>query len=247
MLYRDPARSRFTTAADPHLDAWIIKFPAQHEHPEVCAVEAVYAQCLRDCGISTPDTEYFELPHGQAAFASKRFDRCGVLRVPIQSLAAYTGADFRTPGALDCVGFLRATAHCTKDVREVALAFERIVFNVAFNNRDDHPKNFAYRMSARGQWALSPAYDVTFCEGPGGYHQLDVMGEALHVTRRNLLDLAAQEAELSAQDATDIIDKICHVASGFTQQAKRLYPDQITPDTLGTIQSRIDANIRLLR
>lgn len=65
---------------------------------------------------------------------------------------------------------------CTNDVRQKARAFERVVFNVAFNNRDDHPKNFAHLMSPRGDWTLAPAYDVTSCEGPGGYHQMDVMG-----------------------------------------------------------------------
>ena len=91
----------------------------------MCAIEAVYAECLRECGINTPDTEYFDLPNGQAAFASKRFDRHQDMRVPMQSLAAFIGADFRSPGTLDYVGFLRATGLCTNDVREKALAFER--------------------------------------------------------------------------------------------------------------------------
>ena len=98
------------------------------------------------CGIQTPDTQYFSLPNGLAAFASKRFDRQGDQRVPMQSLAAFTGADYQSPGALDYVNFLRATQLCTNDVREKAFAFERAVFNVAFNNRDDHPKNFSYLM-----------------------------------------------------------------------------------------------------
>ncbi len=54
------------------------------------------------------------------------------------------------------------------------------MFNVLFNNRDDHTKNFSFLMAKNGQWKLAPAYDVTFCEGPGGYHQMDIMGEALN-------------------------------------------------------------------
>ncbi len=138
----------------------------------------------------------------------------------MQSLAAFTGADFRAAGALDYTNFLRATQFCCNDVREKATAFGRIVFNVAFNNRDDHPKNFAYLMSSSGQWRLAPAYDVTFCEGPGGYHQMDVMGEALRITRKHLLKLAVEEADLSTRDAVDVIERICHVASGFAASAK---------------------------
>ena len=189
-------------------EAWLVKFPAKEEHAEVCAVEMVYAKCLRMCGIETPDTQYFSLPDGLAAFASKRFDRQDGLRVPMQSLAAFTGASYRSPGVLDYVNFLRATQMCTNDVREMAVAFERAVFNVAFNNRDDHPKNFAYVMSQDGHWRLSPAYDVTFCEGPGGYHQMDVMGEALSITRTQMLRLA-EEAEVPPEVAGRMIDGIC--------------------------------------
>ena len=247
LLYRDPKNGTFTTADAPGLEAWLIKFPAKQEHAEVCAIEAVYAECLRRCGIKTPETAHFNLPNGQAAFASKRFDRQDGMRVPMQSLAAFTGADFRTPGALDYVNFLRATQMCTNDVREKKIAFERIVFNVAFNNRDDHPKNFAYLMSSTGAWTLAPAYDVTFCEGPGGYHQMDVMGEALEISRQSLLQLGTQEAELSAAAADALIDPICDVASTFTAIANSLFPGHITPNTLHSIQSRIDDNLHRLR
>ena len=246
LIYRDPHTGTFTTAATPGFDAWLIKFPAKDEHAEVCAIEMVYAECLRLCGIQTPDTEYFTLPNGLAAFASKRFDRQDGLRIPMQSLAAFTGADYRAPGALDYVNFLRATRLCTNDVREMAFAFERAVFNVVFNNRDDHPKNFAYLMSSTGQWKLAPAYDVTFCEGPGGYHQMDVMGEALAIDRATLLRLA-EEAEVPAQNANRTIDAISEVASQFSTIAERLLPQAISPATLRLLQSRIDQNLALLR
>lgn len=246
LVYRDPQSGAFTTAAKPGFEAWLIKFPAKEEHPEVCAIEMVYAECLRMCGIQTPDTRHFSLPNGLAAFASKRFDRMDGKRVPMQSLAVFTGADYKSPGSLDYVNFLRATQMCTNDVREKAIAFERAVFNVAFNNRDDHPKNFAYVMSPSGAWQLAPAYDVTFCEGPGGYHQMDVMGEALEIDRDAMLRLAG-EAEVPVETAGGIIDKICNVASQFATIAENLYPRVITQDTLDTIQGRIDENIDQLR
>ncbi|EDT40808.1 type II toxin-antitoxin system HipA family toxin [Burkholderia ambifaria] len=246
LVYRDPRSGIFTTAAVAGFEAWLVKFPARHEHPEVCAIEMVYAECLRMCGIETPDTLHFDLPGGMAAFASRRFDRRDGLRVPMQSVAAFTGADYKTPGALDYVNFLRATHMCTNDVREKLRAFERAVFNVAFNNRDDHPKNFAYVMARSGEWQLAPAYDVTFCEGPGGYHQMDVMGEALQIDRAALLGLA-KEAELAAAAAGDMIDRMCSVASRFSAIARRDYQRTITEDTLMTIQRRIDENVALLR
>ncbi|WP_150752320.1 HipA domain-containing protein, partial [Pseudomonas fluorescens] len=101
LVYRDPETGVFTTAVKPDHEAWLIKFPAREEHPEVCGIEMVYADCLRRCGIETPDTQYFSLPNGLAAFASRRFDRQDGLRVPMQSLAAFRGADLTIPGVLD--------------------------------------------------------------------------------------------------------------------------------------------------
>lgn len=245
LVYRDPVTGGFTTVVTPGFEAWLVKFPAKEEQAEVCAIEMVYAECLRMCGIETPDTQYFSLPNGLAAFASKRFDRQKGMRVPMQSLAAFTGANYRSPGVLDYVNFLRATQMCTNDVREMAVAFGRAVFNVAFNNRDDHPKNFAYIMSPDGQWRLSPAYDVTFCEGPGGYHQMDVMGEAMSISRTHMLRLAV-EAEVPADAAGRMIDGICEVASRFSSIAENLYPQVITQDTLRMIQGRIDQNLARL-
>lgn len=246
LLSLDPLSGIFTTRPAAGLENWLIKFPAKQEHPEVCAIEAVYSQCLRICGIQTPDTQYFSLPDGQAAFATKRFDREKGMRVPMQSLAAFTGANYQSPGALDYTNFLRATQMCTNDAREKVLAFERVVFNIAFNNRDDHPKNFSYLMSPDGSWTLAPAYDVTYCEGPGGYHQMDVMGEALEINRKQVLTLAKEEAELTPIQASLIIEKICDAAADFANVAKEMFPEQITAETLKSIQNDIDMNIKRL-
>jgi len=246
LLYRDEKSGHFTTAATENLEPWLIKFPARQEHPEVCAIEMIYAYCLHECGIPIPATEYFELPDGQAAFAIKRFDRHQGMRVPMQSLAAFTGANYQIAGALDYTNFLRATQLCSHDVREKKRAFARIVFNVIFNNRDDHPKNFAYLMSATGEWTLAPAFDVTYCDGPGGYHQMDIMGEALDISKAHILQLGLKEAELSTAEVRQIIDHIATVATRFSTTAQAMLPGTITQDTLRYIQSQIDANISRL-
>lgn len=169
------------------------------------------------------------------------------MRVPMQSLAAFTGADYQIAGSLDYTSFLRATQICTNDVSEKIRAFERVVFNVIFNNRDDHPKNFAYIMSSSGEWALAPAFDVTYCDGPGGYHQMDVMGEALNISREQIVKLGTQEAELSEPEVSQIVERISDVAAGFTKKARAILPGGITHNTLDYIQSQIDCNINRLR
>lgn len=101
-------------------------------------------------------------------------------------------------------------------------------------------------MSAEGNWTLAPAYDVTWCEGPGGYHQMDVLGEALDIERKHLQLLGVKEAELPDDHVNTIIDKICHYATAFSVTAKDKYADQITRTTLDTIQKQINDNVRRL-
>ena len=62
LVYRDPVNFEFSTQASDQNEAWLIKFPAQQEYPEVCAIEAVYAECLRLCAIETPDTHFLICP-----------------------------------------------------------------------------------------------------------------------------------------------------------------------------------------
>lgn len=246
LVYRCPETGMYSTANHQGWEAWLVKFPGANEAAEVCAIEYVYAQCLRDCGIETPDTQHFALNNGLAAFASRRFDRNGDIRIPMQSLASFTGADFRMAGSLSYETFLRATQLCTNDVREKIYAFERAVFNVAFNNRDDHPKNLSYIMSKNGDWTLAPAFDVTFCTGPGGYHQMDVKGEALSIDRKKMLLLGIEEAELTKHAAEEIIDETCIVARKFSLIANTVLPGAIAKETLKSIQRKINENVDLL-
>lgn len=246
LLYQNPKTLSFSTEYQANSEAWLVKFPAHNEAAEVCAIEKVYSHCLSLCGIETPASQYIPLPEGMAAFASKRFDRQGNLRIPMQTLAAFTGANYQVPGSLDYKSFLRASFACTQDASQQKLAFERIVFNVVFNNRDDHPKNFSYVMNKQGEWRLAPAYDITFCEGPAGYHQMDVLGEALDISRSALLNLATEEAGLSKEQAAAIIEKHCAVAERFTAIATELLPKTITQPTLNSIQQRIEENIKAL-
>src|SRR5699024_11174558 len=109
LLYQNPKTLSFSTEYQANSEAWLVKFPAHNEAAEVCAIEKVYSHCLSLCGIETPASRYIPVPEGMAAFASKRFDRQGNLRIPMQTLAAFTGANYQVPGSLDYKSFLRAS------------------------------------------------------------------------------------------------------------------------------------------
>jgi serine/threonine-protein kinase HipA len=172
---------------------WLMKFPADSEHREVCAIEELYARVARHGGIDMPRSRFFDLGTKQSAFGVERFDRLvkdkQVLRVPIMSMSAYLQADHRLP-SLDYETILLATLRITGDQREVIKAFERCIFNVIMHNRDDHSRNFAFRMNEQGLWKLSPAFDLTYSFGPGGEHSTSVAGHGKSITRAQLMQVA---------------------------------------------------------
>lgn len=216
---------------------WLIKFKADAEHKEVCAIEQAYAELARTCGLEMPQTRYFNLSSKLAAFGAARFDVEGAYRVPTQTLAAVFDADFRVPSALDYTKFLRITDRLTNDQREVKKAYERAVFNVIFHNRDDHSKNLSFRLGQDRRWRLAPAYDLTFSEGYGGEHNLDIVGEGRHISRTHLLALADQGG-LPAEWAVAAIDRIADVASKLN---KHLSAQPIRKMTVAAILAKVNA------
>lgn len=216
---------------------WLFKFPRGNEHKEVCAIECLYLEMARRCELDVPATRYFDLGPKTAAFGIKRFDRFDGMRVPIHTLAGALNIDFRVPNtSYDTL--LRTTRALTLSEVEVLKAYERCVFNVVFNNRDDHTKNFSFRMDGSLAWNVSPCYDLTYCPGPGGYHQMDVEGEALSPAKPHLLKLASSNG-IRPSRAQAIVDRVVTVARQF-QNAAKDYP--IRKTTVSEIARAITAN-----
>jgi serine/threonine-protein kinase HipA len=231
---------------------WLMKFPAESEHREVCAIEELYARVARHGGIDMPRSRFFDLGTKYSAFGVERFDRKvklaegdrvvkdkQVLRVPIMSMSAYLQADHRLP-SLDYETILLATLRITGDQREVVKAFERCLFNVIMHNRDDHSRNFAFRMNEQGMWKLSPAFDLTYSFGPGGEHSTSVAGHGKHIARAQLLQVA-KAGGMSLQVASRCIDDWLSSAQGMTKLLKELPIRRTTlNDLLKSMASRIE-------
>lgn len=238
LVHYNPATGFMSTVPFEGSEAWLVKFQAQDEHKEVCAIEVLYAELAGASGLDMPTTRYFDLDKKLAAFGIRRFDVEDGMRVPVHTLAGLMHANFRLPSSVDYLTFLRATRFLTRSQVEVDKAFERAVFNVVFNNRDDHAKNFSYRLGRDRSWRLAPAYDLTFNEGPGGEHQMDVCGEGRHITRNHMLKLAKQGG-VDADFAQAVIDRVLAVAQTLATRAKR---HAIRPATVKTLFAAIEAN-----
>ena len=224
---------------------WLMKFPAESEYREVCAVEELYSRVARHGGMDMPRSRFFDLGTKHSAFGVERFDRMvkdkQVLRVPIMSMSAYLQADHRIP-SLDYETVLLATLRITGDRREVVKAFERCIFNVIMHNRDDHSRNFALRMDEQGMWKLSPAFDLTYSFGPGGEHSTSVAGHGKHITRAQLMHVA-KAGGISAQVANRCVNEWLSNAQGIAMLLKEL---PIRRTTLNDLMKSMASRIELL-
>lgn len=162
--------------ARPDEEALLVKLPSRVDGRDAGRVEHAYALMAQAAGVDMPETMLLPGRAGAAFFAARRFDRVGQERTHVHTLAGLLPADFRVP-SLDYVDLLKVARLLTRDAAQVEQAYRRMVFNVLARNRDDHAKNHAFTMDRAGTWRLSPAYDLTPSDGPGGQHNLAVAGE----------------------------------------------------------------------
>lgn len=192
------------TAADH--EAWIVKFAATNDPPDIGPIEAAYAAMALTAGLDMAPYRLLPSKTGLGYFATRRFDRPRPgQRLHMVSLSGAVEAPWRTPASYDL--FLRATVAITRHAGDLQAAFRRMVFNVLASNRDDHTRQHSYLMDAQGQWRLAPAYDLTYSAGPGGEHYLDVEGEGRNPTRAQVHALGRRHS-LSDRLIDAIIDEV---------------------------------------
>jgi serine/threonine-protein kinase HipA len=202
----------------PGHEAWIVKFPAKEDPIDIGPIEAAYAAMALAAGLNLSAHRLIPAKAGPGYFATRRFDRPAPgLRLHMVSLSGAIEARASLPSSYDT--FLRATHAITRHAEDVAAAFRRMVFNVLACNRDDHTRQHSFLMSARGDWRLAPAYDLTFAAGPGGEHYLDIEGEGRHPTKDHVRSLG-QRHGLSDRLIEEIIEAVRAAVAAWPRFAR---------------------------
>ncbi|MDP2712379.1 MAG: type II toxin-antitoxin system HipA family toxin [Solirubrobacteraceae bacterium] len=167
-------------------DHWLLKFDGVDSQRELGdplgygAIEFAYANMARVAGIEMAPCRLLE-EGGRRHFMMRRFDRVGNAKLHMQSLAALAHYDFTQAGAYSYEQALAVIRRLDLSHAAVEQQFRRMVFNIVARNQDDHVKNIAFLMNRDGDWALSPAYDMTYAFNPAGQwtsqHQMSVAGK----------------------------------------------------------------------
>ncbi|MGB3221684.1 MAG: type II toxin-antitoxin system HipA family toxin [Desulforhopalus sp.] len=192
----------------PGFEHWIVKFSAREDARDAGPVEYAYSLMAAAAGVEMPQTRLFTTAQGDSFFGVKRFDRGpGNRRYHIHTFGNMIQSNFRIP-ACDYGDLLKVTSILTRNHNDLLRAFRLMLFNVLAHNRDDHAKNFSFILNdATGQWALSPAYDLTFSPGPGGEHSTTVAGEGRAPGLRHFA-LLAKQYDISQKDMESMSEQV---------------------------------------
>jgi serine/threonine-protein kinase HipA len=197
----------------PGFSHWMVKFsgPVKSELRELGPYEGImeyiYLHMAQTAGITVPEYRLIADEKGLQHIAVRRFDRpAQEERLHVATAFGLLHADHRSP-TLDYQDLLKFAWMLTKDATQVTEQFRRAVFNLLAINRDDHSKNHGYMMEKTGKWKLSPAYDLTYSNGPGGEHWTSYLGEGKKPPIQLLLQLATL-GSIGDKKAISIIEQV---------------------------------------
>lgn len=183
-------------------------------------MEQVYMELARDAGLRVMDSRLLDL-NGRPAFATERFDRGATGRLFTHTLGGLLNFSHRDIG-LDYANLAQVMQALRVPAESFTQAYSRAAFNAAMSVRDDHAKNFAFVKGRADKWDISPAYDLTYMTGPGGFHTMTFAeGRGRDPTKADLLRLAPYYG-VSEPKARLIIESMVDVAQRVRSAAQAL-------------------------
>jgi serine/threonine-protein kinase HipA len=174
-------------------------------------IEYAYSLMAAAAGIEMSECRLF--PEGKRKhFMTRRFDRGnGGDKIHMSTLGGLAHYDFNAAGAHGYEEVFPIIRRLDMPPGDIEQFFRRMAFNIAARNQDDHVKNIAFLMDRRGQWRLSPAYDVTYSFQKNGAwtsrHQMSMNGKRDGFTLKDFIQ-CGKTAGLIRGRAPEIVREI---------------------------------------
>ena len=211
---------------------WLLKFDGvagnrdkELEDPKgYGAIEYAYALMARAAGITMTECRLLE-EHGRRHFMTRRFDRLDDGRkLHMQSLGALGHFDYNQAGAYAYEQAFLTIRQLGLPMAAIEEQFRRMLFNVVARNQDDHVKNIAFLMNKAGEWALAPAFDVTYSYNPAGrwtaMHQMTINGKRDDFLTADIR-AAGRSAGLKQGRAAALLEEVTAVVERWPEFANR--------------------------
>lgn len=206
---------------------YILKFKDSDAWPGA-EIEYAYHLMALKSGIEMMPCRLLEI-QGDRHFLTQRFDRPGGEKIHTATLNSLCGP---TSAYEDIFAAARQLGVPHADLIQL---YRRVVFNFVTGVCDDHDKNFSFTMDRKGEWRLSPAYDVTFTvnwKNPflADRHAMTLAGKERKITMADFLKLAEYN---DIRGAKTIIAEICDAVRSFKSTAlEAAIPDAVTEQIL---------------
>ena len=216
ILLKEKEGKFYSSASNIEGSEWLIKFRSPSDPPSMGKLEYIYSLMAKEAGLTMPETKLF-ISEKKEFFGVRRFDRTKAGRVHIHTLSGMLNVG---PGNFS-VGYehlAKVAQAVTGDFREVVKVIRLATFNVLASNQDDHSKNVAFMMDKGGDWALAPAYDLTFHRTSHSQHKM-LVNDTGAPTEKDILALG-KSFGLSKSLSDEIIDQVKSALSRFRALAK---------------------------
>lgn len=210
---------------------WLLKFDGvsgnkdkELEDPRGYGViEYAYSKMAIDARIKMSKCKLFE-ENGRRHFMTKRFDRReGGKKTHMQSLCAIAHYDYNMTGAYSYEQAMKVIRRLGLPMSDMEEQYRRMVFNIFARNQDDHVKNIAFLMNKKGEWSLSPAFDMTYSYQPSGKwtssHQMTMNGKQDNFTYEDF-KACAKAVSLKSGRVKEIINEVSNVISRWRDYAE---------------------------
>lgn len=212
-------------------DYWLIKFDGVSKNgdhnvndgKQYTNIEYAYYLMAKDAGINMSDCRLLE-KDGLCHFMTKRFDRENGAKLHMVTLAGLAHLDYNTPCVCSYEMYAEYARRIGVTQHEVEEMYRRMVFAVEGVNCDDHVKNFSFLMNKKGEWHISPAYDITFAYNPDNEwiskHQMTINGKSSEITDIDMIT-CGKKMGLEENFCKETIDKVRTIVSDWVKYAEK--------------------------
>lgn len=216
----------------------LIKFAGDGEPDTHPLLEYCYTEAARRMGVTTMPARLLG-PNAPIGVCFDRFDRQHGQRQHVHSMSGMLHTTHRISNSdwIQVAQILRALPGGARDLEQ---AFRRAVFNCVFSGRDDHTKNISFMRHANGQWGLTPAYDICYSPGPGGWHTMTYAHHTgQHVSHGDLLRLG-EHFDVEPSMVAELIEMAQETRSRMTVDAKQAGVSKATMKEIGIQFKAVD-------
>jgi len=234
------------TQASQDFEPWLLKFDGvmgngDKELEDAMGfgrIEYAYSLMAKSAGIQMMECRLLT-ENNRCHFMTKRFDRIKkeynnsfiFIKQHALSLSAIAHYDFNQAGAYSYEQASRIMRKLNMPMATIEEQFKRMAFNIVARNHDDHVKNISFLMNQKGEWSLSPAYDITYSYNPTGawtqQHQMTLNGKQKNFMKEDFVQFE-KDFSMKKGKAFEILSNVIDAIKQWPDFAKQAgIPDAI--------------------